>query len=278
VRVLPEKLSKLRPDCENCFGLCCVALPYAKSADFAMDKEAGRPCSNLQTDFRCQIHADLRKKGFRGCTTFECFGAGQKVSQDTFKNRDWRSHPGLGKEMFAVFPIMHQLHEMLFYLTEILFLEAARPIHGEVRGILEATENLTNMEPGLIMAIDVQAHRHEVNKLILKASEIIRKNSGFHQKKSAKKYSGRRDFIGANLKGEVLCGANLRGSLFIAADLRKADLRNTDLIGADFRDADLSGANLMGSIFLNQAQVNSAKGDRYTKLPGTLQRPEHWKN
>lgn len=185
-----KEMSKLRSDCENCFGLCCVALPYAKSADFAMDKEAGRPCSNLQADFRCKIHADLRKKGFRGCTTFECFGAGQKVSQDTFKNRDWRSHPGLEKEMFDVFPVMHQLHEMLFYLTEILYLEAASPIHGEVRGILDKTEDLTNMEPDLILAIDVQAHRHEVNKLLLKASEIVRKNSGMHQKNRRKNTAG----------------------------------------------------------------------------------------
>ncbi|EWG11287.1 pentapeptide repeat-containing protein [Cytobacillus firmus] len=270
-------MSNLFPDCENCFGLCCVALPYTKSADFAMEKDAGKPCPHLQADFRCQIHADLRKKGFRGCTTFECFGAGQKVSQHTFKNRDWRSHPGLEKEMFDVFPVMHQLHEMLFYLTEILHLEDAGPIHGEVRGILDKTEDLTNMEPGLILAIDVQELREEVNKLLLKASEIVRRNSGLNHK-SSKNNNGRRDFIGAKLRGEVFCGANLRGSLFIAADLHKADLRNTDLIGADFRDADLSGANLMGSIFLTQAQVNSAKGDMHTKLPKGLQRPEHWVN
>lgn len=30
------QMSKLIPDCENCFGLCCVALPYAKSADFKL--------------------------------------------------------------------------------------------------------------------------------------------------------------------------------------------------------------------------------------------------
>lgn len=32
----------------------------------------------------------------------------------------------------------------------------------------------------------------------------------------------------------------------------------------------------MRSIFLTQAQVNSAKGDMHTKLPKGLQRPEHW--
>lgn len=36
-----NKLKNLTADCENCFALCCVALPYAKSADFAVDRIAG---------------------------------------------------------------------------------------------------------------------------------------------------------------------------------------------------------------------------------------------
>lgn len=33
--------SSLQADCARCFGLCCVALPYARSADFAFDKDGG---------------------------------------------------------------------------------------------------------------------------------------------------------------------------------------------------------------------------------------------
>ncbi|WP_257968025.1 pentapeptide repeat-containing protein [Peribacillus deserti] len=55
-------------------------------------------------------------------------------------------------------------------------------------------------------------------------------------------------------------------------------MRSADLIGADLRDADLSGADLTGSIFLTQAQINSAKGSAHTKLPPRLHTPEHWKN
>ena len=62
----------------------------------------------------------------------------------------------------------------------------------------------------------------------------------------------------------------------IAANLIGADLRLADLIGADLRDADLSGANLTGCIFLTQAQVNSAKGNKDTKLPRYLNVPSHW--
>lgn len=263
----------LSAECEKCFGLCCVALPYAKSADFAFDKEAGTPCSNLQSDYRCGIHKNLRKEGFRGCVGYECFGAGQKVSQITYNGTDWREDPTLAKEMFDVFPIMQQLHEMLWYLNEALNIEAAQPIYNDLRTAFEGTEYLTNLSPKSILVVNVQAHRVGVNDLLLRTSELVR--AQFSTKKNIRKG---RDFFGAKLKGADLKGTNLRGALLIAADLRKSDMRLTDLIGADFRDADLRGANLTGSLFLTQAQVNSAKGDWTTKLPPRLRIPDHWMN
>nr|BFE68040.1 hypothetical protein GCM10020092_013410 [Actinoplanes digitatis] len=65
---------ELRADCGRCAGLCCVAPAFARSADFAIDKPAGRPCPNLAEDFRCGIHERLPEKGFRGCVVFDCFG------------------------------------------------------------------------------------------------------------------------------------------------------------------------------------------------------------
>ncbi len=34
----PHTDGSLHADCANCFGLCCVALPFAASADFAVDR------------------------------------------------------------------------------------------------------------------------------------------------------------------------------------------------------------------------------------------------
>lgn len=269
----------LMADCENCFGLCCVALPFAASADFAIDKDAGRPCPHLQADFRCGMHASLRQRGFRGCTVYDCFGAGQKVSQVTFAGKDWRQAPGTAKQMFEVFPIMRQLHELLWYLTEALTLEPARPIHDELRSALGETERLTRLDSDSLLKLDVAAHRANVNALLLRTSELVRAYARLTQKPPQgrqKTYGRGADLIGAKLRGADLRGANLRGAYLIAADLRGADLRAADLIGADFRDADLSGADLTDSLFLTQPQLNSAKGNADTKLPPTLARPAHW--
>ncbi|RSD29101.1 pentapeptide repeat-containing protein [Mesobacillus subterraneus] len=270
---------QLSADCENCFGLCCVALSFTASSDFAFDKGEGTPCRNLKTDFRCGIHKNLRINGFRGCTVYECFGAGQKVSQVTYNGVDWRIRSAIAKEMFLVFPVMQQLHEMLYYLNEALSLEAVQPIYKDLEQAVKETEQLTYLSSESILDLYIPSHRDKVNELLKKTSELVRtkvKSSISHRRMRERKKIRGRDLIGGNFRGANLRGVNLRGALLIASDLRGADLRETDLIGADLRDADLSGADLTGCIFLTQVQVNSANGDIHTKLPLSLKIPEHW--
>jgi uncharacterized protein YjbI with pentapeptide repeats len=260
---------ELRADCANCFALCCVALAFTRSADFAVDKKAGEPCRNLRTDFTCGIHQRLRPSGFSGCTVYDCFGAGQQVSQVTFGGVDWRQGDSL--PMFDVFPVMRQLHELLWYLTETLTLAAARPVHKDVRRALSTVEGLTQGSPAELLELDVAAVRQDVNTLLLRASELVRA-----EVRPKKKDRRGADLVGAKLKGADLSGSNLRGAYLIGADLRGANLRKADLIGADLRDAALAGADLTGAIFLTQTQVNAAKGDSLVRLPDTLDRPPHW--
>ncbi|MEU5292979.1 pentapeptide repeat-containing protein [Streptomyces umbrinus] len=265
--------TELKADCAQCFGLCCVALPFSASADFASDKAAGSPCRNLRTDNRCGIHTELRQRGFNGCTVYDCFGAGQKVSQVTFGGSDWRSGSGeRARLMFDVFPVVRQLHELLRYLTEALELPAARPIHPELRRELDRAEALTRGAPEELAELDVSPVRQDVNVLLLRASELARAGLGRGRKKERRGA----DLMGARLKGADLRGANLRGAFLIAADLTGADLRSADLIGADLRDTDLTDADLTGALFLTQPQVNAAKGSAGTRLPASVTRPGHW--
>ncbi|MEU9577195.1 pentapeptide repeat-containing protein [Streptomyces chilikensis] len=261
----------LRADCASCFGLCCVALPFARSADFAADKPAGQPCANLRQDFRCGIHVRLRDSGYQGCTVFDCFGAGQKVSQITFGGTDWRQAPETARSMFAVFPVMRQLHELLRYVTEALGLPSARPVHKELRRALARIDALSRGSAESIAALDVNALRGEVNGLLLRASELARAHVPGRRKNHRAA-----DLMGARLAGADLRGASLRGALLVAADLGGADLRDADLIGADLRDADLGGADLTGALFVTQSQLDAARGDAATRVPAGLRRPAHW--
>ncbi|ARI56787.1 hypothetical protein A6E92_29105 [Streptomyces sp. S8] len=261
----------LQADCGSCFGLCCVALPFARSADFAADKEAGTPCGNLREDFGCGIHDRLREHGYAGCTVFDCFGAGQKVSQVTFGGRGWRTEPGSARTMYEVFPVVRQLHELLRYAAEALDLPAAKAVHRELREAYARIDALTRESADTLLALDVPALRAEVNVHLLRAGELTRAAVP-----GRKKNHRGADLLGARLRGAKLRGATLRGACLIAADLSGADLRQADLIGADLRDTDLCGADLTGALFLTQPQLNAARGDAATRIPAGLRRPGHW--
>jgi Uncharacterized low-complexity proteins len=274
-------LSHLRADCESCFGLCCAALPFAASSDFAKDKAAGQPCPELRDDYRCGIHSKLRPSGYRGCTVYDCFGAGQKVSQLTFEGRGWKEAPDASARMFEVFPIMWQIHELLWFLTDALSREPAKPIRHELLQALQETDELTKLNPDKLLQLSVSAQRAAVNPLLLQASELVRQEARKRFKgplRTPKKAGRGADLIGAKLREADLRCANLRGAYLIAADLREADLRFADLIGADLRDTDLRGADLTDALFVSQSQLNAAKGDKTTRIPARLSRPDHWQS
>jgi len=266
---VPLQRSNLRADCTQCVGLCCVALTLTRSADFAIDKPAGEPCPNLLDDYRCGIHAHLRDRGFPGCTVYDCFGAGQKVTQQTYAGTDWRHAPDSGAQMFEVFAVVRLLHELLWYLIEAR--ELAPSLRAELQTALDDTERLTHGSPEELADLDVLAHRARVNELLLRTSEQVRAGV----RRTPLDHRGA-DLVGARLRGKDLRGADLRSAYLIAADLRDADLSFADLIGTDLRDTDLRSARLARSIFLTQMQVNAAKGDAGTTLPPRLDRPAHW--
>ena len=267
----------LKADCSSCFGLCCTALNIVASSDFAINKNAGTPCPNLNDDFRCKIHQNLREKGFKGCTVFDCLGAGQKVSQNIFNGQNWREHPEIAEKMFSVFPVMEQLYEMIAFISEALTYEVSSSLQEKLNQQLKKLQNLTDMDADSLLSLDLVMCRFPVNELLLETSEYIRSelSSKVFAIKKGKKCSGA-DWIGKNLSGKDLRTTDLRGAYLIATDLQNTDLRGVDFIGADLRDANLSGANLSTSLFLTQMQINSAKGNEKTILPSHLQRPYHW--
>jgi uncharacterized protein YjbI with pentapeptide repeats len=260
--------STLRADCARCFGLCCVAHALTRSADFAIDKPAGTPCLHLAEDLSCAIHAELRPRGFPGCSTYDCFGAGQQVAQHTFAGVSWQESPDRGARMFGVFETMRVLHELLWYVDEAVGL-ASGALREELVALRETTERLTREDADRLERLDVEAHRASAVPLLREASRLAR--SGLH----GRELSGA-DLAGARLVGADLRGAELRGALLVAADLRDADLHLADVTGADLRGADVRGALLGTALFLTRMQVAGARGDDRTTLPDGLDRPAHW--
>jgi uncharacterized protein YjbI with pentapeptide repeats len=251
--------------------LCCVAPPFARSADFAIDKPAGVPCPHLGGDARCGIHADLRGRGFPGCTVFDCFGAGQQLTQVTFAGVDWRRTPQLAGPLFAALPVVRRLRELLWHLAEARTRPEAAPMVAEVTALEDDVTAAAGSAGEDLPAVDLDALHARAGDLLGRVSEAVR--AGVPQRAADRRGA---DLVGAALRGASLRGASLRGALLIGADLRGADLQTTDLLGADLRAADLRGADLRDSLFLTVPQLTAARGDAATRLPSWAEHPAHW--
>ena len=275
-RVELGRRADLGGDCANCVGLCCVALAFARSADFAYDKAAGDPCRNLDEHDGCRIHPTLRASGFKGCTVFDCFGAGQKVTQQTFAGGSWRDDGKLREQMFAVFPIVRRLHELLWYLDQALALRTSRELRGQLSDQFDRVLLLSDASPERLRETDVDREFDLARPLLIEASRAVRNAAFAARPASLRRVRAGADLMGVDLGGADLRGADLRGAVLIAADLRAADLALCDLLGADLRDANVRGARLDQAIYSTQMQVNGARGDSATTLPAGFSRPSHW--
>jgi hypothetical protein len=248
-----DRSASFSADCANCVGLCCVALAFARSRDFAFSKDAGDACRNLSDDYRCEIHPTLRRDGFKGCTVFDCHGAGQKVTQVVFAGRSWREDDATRSAMFAVFPIVRELQEMLWCLNTVGMFAETAALAVELDATYRSLDGLSRSNAVQILGLDLDMVREKVNDLLRRASDAIR--------------SAARDDRTSSLPARFHPGADLVG----------AHLAGMDLRGADLSGADLSGADLSTAAFVTQMHLGAATGDAATSLPVALQRPSHWR-
>ena len=213
----------------------------------------------------------LRESGFPGCVVFDCFGAGQRVTQELLPGTDWRAGEADATAMFAAFTVAWPLHELLWYLRAATALPVAPTLRAALEAAYDDTDALVARSAIDTTTPDVNAHRARVNDLLREASAIARA-----------RYAGtaldRRgaDLIGADLRSTDLRGADLRGADLIGADLRGADLDLADVTGADLRGADVRGARLSAALFLTGSQLRAARGDARTAIAEGMERPPHW--
>lgn len=259
---------ELSADCERCVALCCVASTFSRSGDFALDKPAGQACPNLAPDDRCGIHAQLRERGFPGCVAFDCFGAGQRVTQGLFDGQSWRGAPERAARMFRAFHALRPLHGMLWHAREASALELPAALSQALAALRAELEAAAALSLDEVEAIELSEIGGRAHRLLTRASRAARGRGG-------RALDGA-DLIGAGLRGQDLRRAGLCGALLLGADLRGADLRGADLRGADLRVARLHGADLRGALFLTPMQLAAALGDASTRLPEGRSAPAHW--
>ncbi|MGD8323382.1 MAG: hypothetical protein PVF50_03370 [Gammaproteobacteria bacterium] len=156
-------MSKFRADCSKCCGLCCVVPDQLAVQGFGADKPAETPCRHLTERNDCTIHAKRQSLGYPACEAFDCFGAGQWVTQNVFGGADWKDSPELPNQMFAAY------RHWLPRFRAAALIEAALPhVRDDARNALVARmTELTSNNPAKDLAmIDERRLRGEILKAI----------------------------------------------------------------------------------------------------------------
>lgn len=267
-------ISILKPykiDCENCCGLCCVALYFAKSEGFPNDKKAGIACHHLQADHKCKIYPQLAKLGLKGCMSYDCFGAGQYISRYMNHSLNWSViSQKEADQIFHAFSIVMSVHQTLWYVSQCLLLQLPLSEKNEAKQFLDEGKKLLDTSLENLTRLDIQPFCKKANAYLKHICTIHQACFPNANKGSSKEY------IGKNLKRKNLTGKDFSMSLLIAADLEHANLKGANFLGSDMRDTNLCNTDLSQSLFLTQIQINSAKGNAKTILPPFLHKPRSW--
>jgi hypothetical protein len=171
----------LTADCQRCAALCCVGLTFERGPRFALSKAAGVPCPHLSSSARCNIHPQRSARGFAGCASYDCLGAGQRVTQELFRGRSWQEQPHLLPAMLDAFRVMRQVHESIGLLrsaARLPLLARERQRLGELVAALQpaggwSREALADFEQGAL-ADDVAAFLRSLAGTARRALRVLR--------------------------------------------------------------------------------------------------------
>lgn len=164
----------LRPDCSRCDALCCVLLAFDASDAFGFDKPACHACRHLAPDNACRIHGTLPEQGFRGCTLFDCHGAGQRVTGQVFAGRSWRDDPALLAPMVDAFRIMRRLHEAVALLLQAATLPLSPEQHATRIALLSHLNADQNWTQSTLRALETGPQLRAVRDFLASLRDAVK--------------------------------------------------------------------------------------------------------
>jgi hypothetical protein len=133
---------------------------------FAFDKPAHSACRYLTLENRCGIHTERAYRGFSGCLAFDCYGAGQRVTQELFKGTSWRtSGKALVEKLSLAYTSLLALHRLMAMLV-LAEETVAPPLKNQLRLKREQLNDLCRSEEALRGSLDVALLHGDVLKLV----------------------------------------------------------------------------------------------------------------
>ncbi|HEV2700052.1 MAG TPA: hypothetical protein VGV09_00355 [Steroidobacteraceae bacterium] len=160
-------MHRFRADCSRCCGLCCVVPAFLAVQGFGADKPANSACAHLTQKGRCAIYAERAAAGYTSCAGFDCFGAGQWITQDLFGGARWSDSPEIGELMFAAYRFWAPRFEAAAMLSASLAL-----VRDDARALIDARIDLLTCVDAANSAEHASASRLRRDTLALIRSAI----------------------------------------------------------------------------------------------------------
>jgi len=256
---------KLKIDCSQCLGLCCIGLYCMKADGFPADKPAGTACRYLTENCQCKVHNELFERNYKGCENYDCIGSGQRATQICKQSEEWIKREDTTDFVIGVYYKIFDIHQMLWYLLDA-YQMADDELKDMIGDMIEQTDALVMQKPEILLELDLCVHRKKVNELLKEACKRME-----HRKKSETAY-----YFAHNFKRADLDDTDFSQALMIGSNLEGCSLRHVNFLGADMRDVNVKNADLSSCYYLTQMQVNSMKGNRKTILPNHFDTPAAW--
>lgn len=200
---------KLVSDCSRCSGLCCIALYCFQSDGFPQDKPIGKPCINLMDNFKCRIHEDLESMGMRGCIGYDCFGAGQYLTEEIYGGVTWKTQPGKTKEICDMYMLIYRLFQLRFFLYESRKLVSSEVLLPEISRLLQENDSICKLPMQEMLKYPIDAYQDKVNGVLKKSCAALKNYL------KVKNNIGK-DYLNRNFEGENLDGADLKEAVFLS--------------------------------------------------------------
>jgi len=153
----------LRGDCARCQSLCCLSLPFDRDEWFAFDKPANVACRHLQPSLGCNIHPELNARGQGGCAAYDCYGAGQRITQELFAGVSWRREPEAGPALFEAFRRLKRVHELrwlLHHCEKLRLSPARRRERAQLSSRLEPAQGMSRESLAALELAELEAAVH----------------------------------------------------------------------------------------------------------------------
>ena len=166
--------AELIADCDSCLGLCCIAHYFSIGDDYSIDKQQYVPCPNLDKSYRCSIHEKLDEEGMSGCSSFNCWGAGQRTCKRVVTQPDWQHIPNMAQNLFEIYFKLREIHKLIRPLMTMLDTCSDPVLAEEIKLDIEALDNLAKLPDAKLRSLDLTPTikiTHSLVKTINKASE-----------------------------------------------------------------------------------------------------------